>query len=232
MGSLDNVQVSTLDEERRVIAAHQGHLVTGKFDIWAKRGVHVVWSERYEESFAHWLEKYANAWLNEVAHFFPSELGDIGWLLDELRKRLIGRIEYWKSEARRYLIEQAGDRNLCASSPTNPIATPEHGVQSASDGEIPDYELAEDRRSVRVRGVDHKVTPKQAKGLELLIEAYGKKKTRVPESKLHSALGNTPSNFFRSCPLWKMRYIRRENNRYFLVNPETVEVKGDSEKCR
>src|SRR5258706_7199893 len=33
-------------------------LVAGKFDIWAKRGVQVVWSDRAVGSFDHWLVNY------------------------------------------------------------------------------------------------------------------------------------------------------------------------------
>jgi hypothetical protein len=128
LGRLNEVQPRTPEEALRVIAAHQEQIVTGKFDIWAKRGVHVVWSEHDEQAFVKWLEHYANGWLNEMRQFFPAELGDIDWLLEELRTRLIGRIEYWKSEARRYLNQQAEDRN--AGYPTTvtqlrAFATPE-----------------------------------------------------------------------------------------------------------
>lgn len=109
MGTLHEVQPRTPDEARRVLVAHQGQLVTSKFDIWAKRGVHVVWSEPDEQSFGKWLEHYANAWLNEIKQFFPAEVGDTGWLLEKLRPLLIARIEYWKSEARRYLNQQMED---------------------------------------------------------------------------------------------------------------------------
>ena len=76
--------------------------------------MHVTWNEPDEQSFAAWLEQYANAWLNEIRQFFPKEVGNIDWLLRELRTRLIARIEYWKSEARRYLNQQAEDRNALA----------------------------------------------------------------------------------------------------------------------
>ena len=117
-GRLNEVQPRTPEEAHRVIAAHQKQIVTGKFDIWAKRGVQVVWSEYDEQAFVKWLEQYANAWLNEMRQFFPAELGNIDWLLEELRTRLIARIEYWKSEALRYLNQQAEDRNAGSSSPT------------------------------------------------------------------------------------------------------------------
>jgi hypothetical protein len=128
MGHLNEVQTRTEDEARQVMIAYQGHLVTGKFDIWAKRGVHVVWNERDEQSYSEWLQQYANAWLNETRQFYPPELGNIDWLLEELRIRLIARIEYWKSEARRYLIEQAKDRNARVSAPLVP--NPPQGSQS------------------------------------------------------------------------------------------------------
>ena len=79
-----------------------------------------------------------------------------------------------------------------------------------------------------MRGVDHKVTVTQAGGLALLINAYRSQDPQVPEAKLKSVLGNTPRDFFRSCALWKKGYLRVENRRYFLVNPEDVGVERDS----
>ena len=143
MGLLKDVQPRTEDQARRVASAYFGHLVTGKFDIWAKRGVHVIWSEPEVRAFDVWLAQYATAWLNEIRQLFPPELGNIDWLLEGLRILLIQRIEFWKSEARKYLIEQAEDRHREAA--TGRVSQPQ------------DYELEEDGRSVLVRGIAYKV---------------------------------------------------------------------------
>jgi len=216
MGLLKDVQPTTEDQARKIVSAHYGHLVTGKFDIWAKRGVNVLWSEPEVRAFDVWLAQYANAWLNEIRQIFPPELGNIAWLLEELRILLIQRIEFWKSEARKYLIEQVEDRNREA--PTDRV------------NQSQDYELEEDGRSVRVRGIAYKVTPGQAKMLEVLLDAYRGSNPEVTESRLKNVLGSEPKNTFRSCPLRIKGYIHVKNRRYFLVSPDCVGAE-DCEKA-
>jgi hypothetical protein len=77
-------------------------LCVAKFDIWAKRGIHVVWSEAAVKAYDQWLCNYAQSWLNA-----QEKLDNLSHsaLLD-LRSRLVERVEYWKAEARRYLSEQ------------------------------------------------------------------------------------------------------------------------------
>jgi hypothetical protein len=74
----------------------------GKFDIWAKRHVHVVWSETAVRAYDQWLFNYAQAWLNDMKA--SGRLPDAALL--DLRSRLAERVEWWKAEARRYLAEQ------------------------------------------------------------------------------------------------------------------------------
>ena len=78
-------------------------LIVGKFDIWAKRGVHVVWSDT-EVLADQWLFNYAQAWF-EFARTAPI-LGHAESSLNELRLRLMERIEFWKAEGRRYVTDQ------------------------------------------------------------------------------------------------------------------------------
>jgi hypothetical protein len=80
-----------------------------KFDIWAKRNIQVVWSTQDAEGYALWLVNYAEAWLKSYREQFRVHRPPIVStrnVLHELRTRLIGRIEWWKAEARRYLGEQ------------------------------------------------------------------------------------------------------------------------------
>jgi hypothetical protein len=75
-------------------------LCIGKFDIWAKRGIQVVWSEVALRSYDEWLFRHAQGWLED--------LGKAGYdadVLIELRLRLMERVEWWKGEARRYVCE-------------------------------------------------------------------------------------------------------------------------------
>jgi hypothetical protein len=74
----------------------------GKFDIWAKRSIQIVWSENALRAYDQWLFSYAQAWIDsqrEAGKLTESSLF-------ELRSRLIGRMEWWKAEGRRYLSEQ------------------------------------------------------------------------------------------------------------------------------
>ena|SRR5438132_5996603 len=81
-----------------------------KFDIWAKRGVHVVWSDGAVRAYDQWLINYAEAWLRDVgARKLYSRLVPFDDLLSSLRLVLTKRVNWWKAEARRYLAEQKAD---------------------------------------------------------------------------------------------------------------------------
>jgi hypothetical protein len=80
-------------------------LVVGKFDIWAKRGVQVLWSDDAVRTYDKWLLNYAQSWLRKIRAFFPTSI-PIETLLRELRLRLIARVEWWKGEARKYVAPQ------------------------------------------------------------------------------------------------------------------------------
>jgi len=80
-----------------------------KFDIWAERGVHVVWNKSALRDYQQWLINYAEAWLKyaeawqEAANdFFPGTIPKVT-LLITMRSALTGRIEYWKAEAHRHI---------------------------------------------------------------------------------------------------------------------------------
>jgi hypothetical protein len=76
-----------------------GALVIGKFDVWAKRGVKVVWNKDALREYDQWLTRYARSWLVAVRDFHTPEI-PVDELLSEMRTSLIGRIEFWKAEAR------------------------------------------------------------------------------------------------------------------------------------
>ncbi len=89
---------TTLDEiERWAI-----DLCLKKFNIWAKRNIHVVWSEEEVRNYDQWLFSYAEAWLDSETNAGHISQG----ALLEFRLRLIESMEWWKGEARRYLAEQ------------------------------------------------------------------------------------------------------------------------------
>ena len=89
-------------------------LVVLKFDIWAKRGLTVVFCNDDMRSFEEWLIGYAEGWLVLINQTYREFLG-LEELLRRLRLRLIGRVEHWKAEARQRVYEhqkngeQSGD---------------------------------------------------------------------------------------------------------------------------
>jgi hypothetical protein len=106
-------------------------LVVGKFDIWAKRGISVVWSAEAVTKFDQSLIAYSTEWLQTVRGFFPSAI-HIDTLLHELRLRLIERIEWWRAEARRYVAAQKAQ----LASATNGETPPEYAARSWQDVRI------------------------------------------------------------------------------------------------
>ncbi len=83
-------------------------MVVAKFNVWARRGVQVVWTDDAVEQNDAWLVRYADAWIDSVSRSltshpppFPPES-----LLAELRRRLAARVHHWKAEARRYRRQQ------------------------------------------------------------------------------------------------------------------------------
>ena len=81
------------------------NLAVAKFDIWAERGVRVVWDDAAVRGYDKWLESYANDWLELYNEKFSASSA-LDTLLSDLRFRLIAQIELWKSIARRFPAEQ------------------------------------------------------------------------------------------------------------------------------
>lgn len=79
-----------------------------KFDAWAKRGTHVIWSDQEVERNDRWLEFYANVWIDQVSNSYASNLPprEASELLLALRNALAARVHFWRAEARRYRSEQ------------------------------------------------------------------------------------------------------------------------------
>ena len=116
--------LKTRPDSRDAAVSWMCSLVVGKFDIWAKRGVHVVWSDGAVRAYDQWLINYAEAWLDGVSVSDSFRLVvPADFLLSELRLCLTGRVEWWKAEARRYVAEQAvaGRAVVLASAAPPPI---------------------------------------------------------------------------------------------------------------
>ena len=199
-----------LDGARRFLIGSVGHLVTGQFDIWAKRGIQIVWSDTDAKAYGDWLDSYANAWLNQVNDFYPPKIGDIEWLLPEIRSRLIARIEFWKSEAQRYLIEQAEHQRAQVS------AKPSSDAQNAKANGL---DVSADFRTVRFKKKDHQLTRSQTKMFQVLYAAYEKGFPDVDKDRLLEAIENETSRVrdtWRNCALWKRLIVSKKKGTYRL----------------
>ena len=94
-------------------------LYAARFNVWAQRGVHVIWSDSAVRHFDGWLVGYANATLAVLTEFFARNPppGSADPILLDTRNRLAAQIQHWKAEARRYRAEQE-EHQRTTESPT------------------------------------------------------------------------------------------------------------------
>jgi hypothetical protein len=117
------------------------NFATAQYDIWGKRGVHVVWNDQDVRSYDQWLHQNAESWLRVAADWCPDTVRAES-LLGELQLHLIERLEWWKLEARRFVAEQQAHwagvtdsdniRDEERLALTSQVATESPGVKSAS----------------------------------------------------------------------------------------------------
>jgi hypothetical protein len=84
-------------------------LVVAKFDVWARRGAQVVWTDDDVLEQDAWLVRYANTWIESTSRLVTSRhpaFPAADRVLAELRRRLASRVHHWKAEARRYRLQQ------------------------------------------------------------------------------------------------------------------------------
>jgi hypothetical protein len=109
---LELLRKTPFEARRKRIDAY-ACLFAAKFDVWAKRNVLFLWNDAGVRAFDQWLADYANAWLNMIKERLPSDL-EPGRETDQLVEAVwllqMERIQFWKSEARRYLGEQEEHR--------------------------------------------------------------------------------------------------------------------------
>jgi len=82
-------------------------LVVEKFNAWAYRGLHVVWSDRDVELYDRWLGSFADGWIDLVSRHNANIPRHVRVAqLQVLKNFLGGRVQYWMAEARRYRAQQ------------------------------------------------------------------------------------------------------------------------------
>ena len=96
------------------LAGHYAYLlesVSGRFDIWADRGINVIRSKGSIRNYERWLLDYANAWIQlmgaEIAKERAAGRSDApgDQFLAELKSRLTARFEHWRAEVRKWVAE-------------------------------------------------------------------------------------------------------------------------------
>ena len=115
-------------------------MIVAKYDIWAERGVSVVWSDPEIRAFDPWLVNYANEWL-VMARDNPPPFVPPYVFLGLLRRSLGSRVEHWKAEARRYVAEarryvasqEAPEKESVAKQSENQSGAPEASRANAVD---------------------------------------------------------------------------------------------------
>jgi hypothetical protein len=124
------------------------NFASGKFDIWAKRNIQVVWSDGAVRDYDRWLFDYAESWL-QVMSKGRLTVTDTETLLVQLRARLIERREHWRAEARRYRRQQEAQAKLEAKGGDAATASLQASVQQSGNsvadesvlGRTPEEEL-------------------------------------------------------------------------------------------
>ncbi len=158
-----------------------------KFDIWAKRGVHVVWSDNEVGAYDQWLFNYAQGWL-ELARKTSPILVHVESLLNELRLRLMERMGYWKAEGRRYVAEQKAAVETASVQPSPATGAKNSGDLRKQRGRpqtIPDEKKAAAASLKASGGTNNQVaqvlystkrpTPQQVKNVSSHLRAYAAK---------------------------------------------------------
>lgn len=104
---LDSDVLKTRTDSPDAAVSWMRSVVVGKFNIWAKRGIHVVWNDGAVQAYDQWLTNYAREWLDCVNAAEPFRaVVPLDSLLSELRLCLMERVAWWQAEARRYVAQQ------------------------------------------------------------------------------------------------------------------------------
>lgn len=111
--------------------------VVEEFDIWAKRFVHVVWSDVEVRLFDDWLVTYANALMDTLTGFLKRNPPpfDADAQLTDARNSLGARVQYWRgAQVLRPAAGRCVDRRFGQG---NPCGYPrDEGTPSTSSREV------------------------------------------------------------------------------------------------
>jgi hypothetical protein len=119
----------------------QSELIAKKFDVWARRTIHVIWSDVELRWFDKWLVRYVNSWIDAVYEQHEKNLPQhsVDALMITLRNGLAARLHFWKGEARRYRRQQIAHQETAVKAVEEPssdhaaITTEAHGPIDSSE---------------------------------------------------------------------------------------------------
>jgi hypothetical protein len=177
----------------------------GQFDVWAKRCKYVVWTDKAVDAYDDWLVRYADDLLRLI-----KDSEKLSFSTEPLRLRLIGRIEFWKSEARRYRAEL--ESRVQQATPPEKLATTNDSI----------FWFSDDYRSVWFRDESHALTPNQAAMLRVLHQEHLAGHYSVSKDKLLLAIGNLTSQVrdsWKHSALWGTLVVIRRKSAYGLNLP-------------
>jgi len=168
-------------------------LVVAKFDVWARRGVRVVWTDNAVDQYDAWLVGYANTWIESISRLVMSRhppLPAADTVLAELRRRLAARVHHWKAEARRYRVRQEAH-----------AAAAKAAMQRPPSDEL----VARRRRAVQKYRADHdldavgfaRVVGISETALRGIIREDSSRFSRSTQEKLLAAIGMTRAEWYR-----------------------------------
>lgn len=183
------------------------HLHFNRFDIWARRYVHVVWAAEMLDGFRQWLISYAGSVLETAEQQLEGPDALRMQVLLELRSRLAARMEHWMGEAHGYLISQRRQREAeqqGAGKPGLQLAPPTTHADGHDDRgglAMDTFEIPSRDGSVKVTyqeqeptDVERNLSTREGRAAavdEILASATAIAGERVGKKHLSQALGHT-----------------------------------------
>ena len=73
---------------------------SARFDVWAERGLYVVWSDQDLAAFDAWLLSYASALLHKAVGTYGDDNPWAESYLARLKVKLMARVDHWRALAR------------------------------------------------------------------------------------------------------------------------------------
>jgi hypothetical protein len=94
-------------------------LAIAKFDIWAKRNIILVRTDRGIQYYKNWLCNYAGGWMSLYSEKFANFAG-IGMLVSALDVRLKQQVEFWEGAAKAIVSDYKHGAGLAPMVATEP----------------------------------------------------------------------------------------------------------------